>query len=85
MSFDFSAAVAATHLTTPKTAVLVGGTTGMGAATALTLARAGVSRILIVGRDDGRGVTVMSACREYAEHAQGQQGLSARFIAADLS
>ncbi|GMK57163.1 hypothetical protein CspeluHIS016_0310030 [Cutaneotrichosporon spelunceum] len=86
MSFDVAAAVASAHLTTPKTAVLVGATTGIGAATARTFSSVGVARIIVVGRDAERGEQVLAACRAAAAGADGIQGdLGTRFVPADLS
>ncbi|BEJ17077.1 hypothetical protein CspHIS471_0604780 [Cutaneotrichosporon sp. HIS471] len=88
MSFDVAAAVASAHLTSAKTAVLVGATTGIGAAAARTLASVGVARIIVVGRDVQRGEQVLAACRAAstaADRVQGGLALVTRFIPADLS
>jgi NAD(P)-dependent dehydrogenase (short-subunit alcohol dehydrogenase family) len=86
MTFDAAATVASAHLTTPKTAALVGATTGIGAATARTFASVGIARILIVGRDGARAEAVLQECRDAAAAAEGVQGdLATRFVPADLS
>lgn len=86
MTFDVAAAVSSARLTTPKTAVLVGATTGIGAATARTFASVGVARIIVVGRDAERGEDVLRACRAAAATVDGVQGdLATRFVPADLS
>ncbi len=59
-------------MTTDKTAVVTGGTSGLGEATALALAKAGW-RVVVVGRDEARGRQVVS-----------QAGPRASFVAADL-
>ena len=59
-----------------KTALITGGTSGMGAATALSMAEKGAS-VIITGRDETRGASAVEQIRA-GEH-------DARFIAADLS
>lgn len=66
------------RLSTPKTAVVVGATTGMGAATALAFAGVGCERIVVVGRNERRAEEVMAACR-----ARGAGEVV--FVKADLS
>lgn len=75
--FDAAAALASERLTTPKTAVVVGATTGMGAATARMFARVGCARIVVVGRNVARAEGVMASCRELGA---GEVG----FVKADL-
>lgn len=50
-----------------RTLVVIGGTSGIGAATARNFARRGLaSRIVIVGRNAQRGHDVVQACISYA-------------------
>lgn len=50
-----------------KTLVVIGGTSGIGAATARNFARRGLaSRIVVVGRDAQRGHDVVQQCTSYA-------------------
>ena len=58
-----------------KTALITGGTSGMGRATALLFAREG-ARVALTGRDEGRG-------REVAQAIQGEGG-QAIFIRSDV-
>jgi NAD(P)-dependent dehydrogenase (short-subunit alcohol dehydrogenase family) len=45
----------------PRTAVVVGGTTGIGRAVAAELAARGVARVLVAGRSASRGAAVCAA------------------------
>lgn len=58
-----------------STALIVGGTAGVGLASAHQLAQSGVSRITLVGRNQDRG---NAACEAVAAH-----GATVRFISAD--
>lgn len=60
-----------------KNALVVGGTSGIGLAAAVGLARAGVSRITLVGRDADRGAR--------AKQILSAEGASAEFMAGDAS
>jgi 2-hydroxycyclohexanecarboxyl-CoA dehydrogenase len=51
-------------------ALIVGGTSGIGKATALQLARSGVPRIAVVGRSPDRGMKARDAIREAGPAAQ---------------
>jgi NAD(P)-dependent dehydrogenase (short-subunit alcohol dehydrogenase family) len=55
-------------------AIVTGGTSGLGAATAVALARAGASPVIIVGRDRGRGEVVAAAIE--AEGSRGELELA---------
>ncbi len=59
-----------------KTALVTGATSGIGKATAVTLAQRG-ARVIVTGRDTKRGQAVVDAIR--------RDGGSADFVAADLS
>ena len=59
-----------------KTALITGGTSGMGSATAVAMAETGAS-VIITGRDEARGASTVEKIRAGGHDAQ--------FIAADLS
>ena len=59
-----------------KTALITGGTSGMGSATALAMAEKGAS-VIITGRDETRGASTVEKIRAGGHEAQ--------FIAADFS
>jgi NAD(P)-dependent dehydrogenase (short-subunit alcohol dehydrogenase family) len=59
-----------------KTALITGGTSGMGSATALAMAEKGAS-VIITGRDEARGASTVEKIRAGGHDAQ--------FIAADFS
>jgi NAD(P)-dependent dehydrogenase (short-subunit alcohol dehydrogenase family) len=59
-----------------KTALITGGTSGMGSATALAMAEKGAS-VIITGRDETRGASIVEKIRAGGHDAQ--------FIAADFS
>ena len=59
-----------------KTALITGGTSGMGIATALSMAEKGAS-VIITGRDEARGASTVEKIRA--------RGHDAQFIAADFS
>ena len=59
-----------------KTALITGGTSGMGSATALAMAEKGAS-VIVTGRDDTRGASTVEKIRAGGHDAQ--------FIAADFS
>ena len=59
-----------------KTALITGGTSGMGSATALAMAEKGAS-VIVTGRDDARGASTVEKIRAGGHDAQ--------FIAADFS
>ncbi len=61
------------------TALITGGTAGIGEATAILLARGGAT-VLITGRDPERGAAAVAAIEE----ASGGSGGSARYLQADL-
>ncbi|KAK7027768.1 hypothetical protein R3P38DRAFT_2526930 [Favolaschia claudopus] len=83
MPVDASAGLRAVSLTNQnKTAVIVGGTLGIGAAVARLLAKLGCSRIIILGRNERRGKAVVDAMKELAPEGS---GLVAEFLRADLS
>ncbi|KAJ7500035.1 hypothetical protein FB451DRAFT_1207291 [Mycena latifolia] len=65
-----------------KTAVVVGGTLGIGAAVARQLAKLGCSRIIIFGRNEARGAEVLEVLRGLAP--KGSE-IKAEFIKGDLS
>ena len=60
-----------------KCALISGGTSGIGAATAIEFARAGVESVVIVGRNETKGHEVCEAVRAL--------GVFAVLIEADLS
>jgi len=60
-----------------KNALVVGGTSGIGLAAAVGLARAGVSQITLVGRSADRGAR--------AQHVVSAEGASVEFLAGDAS
>lgn len=60
-----------------KYAVVTGATSGMGAATAILLAERGLSGIVIVGRNEKRGMEVVKECEKY--------GCRAYFSACEIS
>ena len=60
-----------------KNALVVGGTSGIGLAAAVGLARAGVSQITVVGRSADRGAR--------AQHVVSAEGASVEFLAGDAS
>src|SRR4051812_3753305 len=66
---------AMTNTTTRKTAVITGATSGLGAAAAVALAKAGW-RVLLVGRDAARGAEVATQAKA--------AGGEAEFLSADL-
>lgn len=78
MSTEAAKALESTRLTTPKTLVVIGGTGGIGAASARQFAALGCSRILIVGRTAERAGRVIEACA--AASPVGEY----RFIKADI-
>src|ERR1700744_5238093 len=59
-----------------KKALITGGTSGMGSATALAMAEKGAS-VIVTGRDETRGASTVAAMRAGGPEAQ--------FIAADFS
>ncbi len=65
-------------MSSPKTALITGGTFGIGAETALGMARAGLD-VVIVGRDQEKAQRVLKRIAAEAPHSR------ARFVAADLS
>ncbi|KAF7341512.1 hypothetical protein MVEN_01888700 [Mycena venus] len=65
-----------------KTAVVVGGTLGIGAATARLLAKLGCRRIIIIGRNETRGRTMLQRMKELAPK---ESDLVVEFVKADLS
>ncbi|KAJ7088447.1 hypothetical protein B0H15DRAFT_291153 [Mycena belliarum] len=65
-----------------KTAVMVGGTMGIGAAVARKLAELGCSRIFVMGRNEARGEKVLAVLKALAPKGS---TLEARFVQGDLS
>ncbi|KAF7352231.1 NAD(P)-binding protein [Mycena venus] len=65
-----------------KTAIVVGGTLGIGAGVARLLARLGCSRIIIVGRNETRGKAVLEVLKELAPK---ESRIVVEFIKGDLS
>jgi NAD(P)-dependent dehydrogenase (short-subunit alcohol dehydrogenase family) len=61
-----------------RTAVVVGGTTGIGRAVAAELAARGVARVLVAGRNTSRGAATCEALRGAAP------GVRAEFLACDV-
>lgn len=84
MTFNLPAAVADLRLPTPKMAVVVGGTTGIGAAVARTFSGIGIARLVDVGRDEARARDVLAACRARAA-VEGAGDIEVEFVRADLS
>ncbi|KAJ7628850.1 hypothetical protein FB45DRAFT_45064 [Roridomyces roridus] len=64
-----------------NTAVVVGGTLGIGAAVARLLAKLGCSRIIISGRNEGRATQVMQLLKTLAPDGK----IEVDFVKADLS
>jgi 2-hydroxycyclohexanecarboxyl-CoA dehydrogenase len=62
-----------------EVAVLNGATAGIGLESAVQLAEAGVKKLIIVGRDNSRGVSAAASVRARAPEAD------IRFVAADIS
>jgi 2-hydroxycyclohexanecarboxyl-CoA dehydrogenase len=58
--------------------LVAGGTSGIGLAAAVQFAREGVSRLLLVGRDQSRGT-------EAIKHVLEETGVEAHFVSCDLS
>jgi NAD(P)-dependent dehydrogenase (short-subunit alcohol dehydrogenase family) len=65
-----------------KTAVIVGGTTGIGAGIARRLAKLGCKRIIIVGRDAVKGESTVEVLKSIQDKADGFQ---ATFVRGDVS
>ncbi|KAJ6451626.1 hypothetical protein C8R45DRAFT_1124728 [Mycena sanguinolenta] len=65
-----------------KTAVIVGGTLGIGAAIARLLSKLGCSRIVIFGRNEARAATVLEDVRRISPQAD---GLTVEFVKGELS
>jgi NAD(P)-dependent dehydrogenase (short-subunit alcohol dehydrogenase family) len=65
-----------------KTAVVVGGTLGIGAGVARLLAKIGCSRVFILGRDETRGQGLLEVLKKLAPN-DGQ--IVVEFIKGDLS
>ncbi|WWC64298.1 uncharacterized protein I303_106908 [Kwoniella dejecticola CBS 10117] len=63
-----------------STAIVVGGTTGIGAAVARKLASVGCSRIVILGRDEKRASEVIDKLRQLS-----QDEFEGRFVKGDIS
>ncbi|KAJ7714794.1 hypothetical protein B0H16DRAFT_513855 [Mycena metata] len=65
-----------------KTAVVVGGTLGIGAAVARLLAKLGCKRIIILGRDENRGTAMLETMKKLAP---ADSRLEVAFVWGDLS
>ncbi|KAJ7127385.1 hypothetical protein C8R43DRAFT_1210965 [Mycena crocata] len=65
-----------------KTAVVIGGTLGIGAAIARLLAKLGCSRIIICGRNATRAAAVIELLKKFAP---AESKIKAEFVKADLS
>ncbi|KAJ6536428.1 hypothetical protein DFH09DRAFT_1178992 [Mycena vulgaris] len=64
-----------------KTAVVVGGTLGIGAGVARLLAKIGCSRIIILGRNEARGAGVLADLKKLAPEGQ---TIEVEFVKGDL-
>jgi NAD(P)-dependent dehydrogenase (short-subunit alcohol dehydrogenase family) len=64
MSFNAAAALEHLNLGGTKTAVIIGGTTGMGAAIARLLGRLGVGHLVVFGRNEERGRQVLAEAEQ---------------------
>ncbi|KAK4687489.1 hypothetical protein P7C73_g2620, partial [Tremellales sp. Uapishka_1] len=83
MSFDPIKSLANVSLVGQnRTAVIVGATTGIGAAVARALARKGCKRIIAVGRNQPRGEAVIKILDELAPP---EAGLKAEFVQGDVA
>ncbi|KAJ6516662.1 hypothetical protein C8R47DRAFT_1268125 [Mycena vitilis] len=65
-----------------KTAVVVGGTLGIGAGVARLLAKIGCARIIIMGRNETRGTALLEVLRNLAPK---ESKLAVEFVKGDLS
>ncbi|KAJ7660571.1 hypothetical protein B0H17DRAFT_1095066 [Mycena rosella] len=65
-----------------KTAVIVGGTSGIGAAVARSLAKLGCSKIIISGRNEARGTAVLEVLRGLAPKGT---KIDAQYVKVDVS
>lgn len=65
-----------------KTAVVVGGTLGIGAGVARLLAKIGCSRIIIFGRNETRGAEMLEVLKKLAPRGS---KIDATFVKGDLS
>ncbi|KAJ7155110.1 hypothetical protein C8R46DRAFT_1196650 [Mycena filopes] len=80
---DAAAALKTVSLTGQnKTAVVVGGTLGIGAGVARLLAKLGCSRVVIVGRDEIRGTAMLATLKHLAPSGS---KIAVDFIKADVS
>lgn len=64
-----------------KTAVIVGGTTGIGGALSRSLAILGCQRIVVVGRDEGRGEAMVTTLEGISQRKE----FEAKFVKGDVS
>ncbi|WVW79177.1 hypothetical protein I302_101143 [Kwoniella bestiolae CBS 10118] len=80
MSSDLKASVNDIQLPPNKTAVVIGATTGIGAAVARKLASAGCKRVIILGRNRGRAEVVIGRMKELSEGR-----IDASFVNGDIS
>jgi NAD(P)-dependent dehydrogenase (short-subunit alcohol dehydrogenase family) len=67
-----------------KTAVIVGGTSGIGAATARRFAKNGCQRIVIVGRNEGRAQQVIKLLKTLSPDVV-KEGFEGVFVKGDVS
>ena len=67
---------------TPKTAVVVGATTGIGAAVARLFAKLGCRRVIIFGRNEGRAAEVITAMKSLAPK---EADIQVEFVKGDIS
>ncbi|WWC73356.1 uncharacterized protein I206_107323 [Kwoniella pini CBS 10737] len=73
-------ALQSTRISSGLTALVVGGTTGIGSAVARKLAAIGCSRVIILGRDEKRAGDVLDRMRDTAT-----KGFEGSFIKGDIS
>ena len=66
-----------------KTAVIIGGTNGIGAAIARLMAKLGCRRVIIVGRSEEKGKKVCDAMRSLTP--TGGDQIEVEFVKGDLS